>query len=142
MNATDFRKKFPVFNNVSDDVIELWKEVASEYLKPSFALNEKRFSIALDLMTAHLLHCNNYPQGVSENVGTTSATGLVTSASEGSVSVSFTPPPTKDAWDHWLALSPYGVQLWALLQQLAAGGLYIGGLPERKAVRKVGGVFV
>ncbi|EQA94848.1 hypothetical protein HPS_1652, partial [Glaesserella parasuis 29755] len=33
-------------------------------------------------------------------------------------------------------------QLWALLQQLGTGGLFIGGLPERSAVRKVGGVFL
>lgn len=143
MNITDFRTMFPVFDDLDDPTIELWAEVAEEHLKASWVLNGKRLEIAMRLMTAHLLHTNNVvinADGTAQQ--NSSSGGIVASASEGSVSVSFATPPTKNAWQHWLAGSPYGLQLWALLKQWSAGGFYIGGLPERKAVRKVGGVFV
>ncbi|MGX2974486.1 DUF4054 domain-containing protein [Ursidibacter arcticus] len=139
MNTIDFRTMFPVFDNLDNPTIELWAEVAGEYLKSSWVLSGKRFQIALNLMTAHLLHLT---VGSESDGGSAQNGGIVASASEGSVSVSFATPPTKNAWQHWLASSPYGLQLWALLKQWSAGGFYIGGLPERKAVRKVGGVFV
>lgn len=69
-------------------------------------------------------------------------TGAVTSASEGSVSASFQPPPAKSALQYWLSSTPYGVQLWALLSIAGAAGASVGGLPERSAFRKVGGVWV
>ena len=87
-------------------------------------------------MTAHLLFLNKKIDDGNN------ATGAVQSATEGSVSVSFTAPPSRDGWEYWLSSTPYGVQLWALLSGLMVGGAYIGGLPERKAVRKVGGVFM
>ena len=71
-----------------------------------------------------------------------SSSGAVTSASEGSVSASFTPPPVKTALEYWLSSTSYGVQLWALLKIAGAAGQVIGGLPERSAFRKVGGVWV
>ncbi|MDW0617876.1 DUF4054 domain-containing protein [Mannheimia haemolytica] len=139
MNITDFRTMYPIFEDLDDSMIELWAEVAEEHLKASWVLNGKRLDIAMKLMTAHLLHIN---VGTESDGGSAQNGGIVASASEGSVSVSFATPPTKNAWQHWLAGSPYGLQLWALLKQWSAGGFYIGGLPERKAVRKVGGVFV
>lgn len=139
MNITDFRKMYPIFEDLDDSMIELWAEVAEEHLKASWVLNGKRLDIAMKLMTAHLLHIN---VGAESDGGSAQNGGIVASASEGSVSVSFATPPTKNAWQHWLAGSPYGLQLWALLKQWSAAGFYIGGLPERKAVRKVGGVFV
>jgi hypothetical protein len=33
------------------------------------------------------------------------------------------------------------LQLWALLQKVSAGGVYIGGSPERRGFRKIGGRF-
>lgn len=145
MDATEFRKMFPAFEGLDGATIQLWAEVATEFLKSSWALSGKRYEIASKLMTAHLIHCNYqesdpYLNQTSNSGG--NSVGIVASASEGSVSVSFTTPPTKNAWQHWLASSPYGLQLWALLKQLSAGGFYLGGLPERQAVRKVGGVFV
>jgi hypothetical protein len=50
-------------------------------------------------------------------------------------------PPAANAWQYWLNTSPYGMQLLALLQAKGVGGLYVGGLPERDAFRKVYGVF-
>lgn len=137
MDIATFRTMFPVFDQLGDETVILWSDVADSFLKESWVLSGKQFAHAKNLLTAHLIHVANKADSNSA-----SATGAVTSASEGSVSVSFTTPQTSNAWEFWLSSSPYGIQLWALLKQLSAGGFYIGGLPERKAVRKVGGVWL
>ena len=92
---------------------------------------------ALYLMTAHLLAIgaiiaqNNYQGQV----------GIVTGAVVDHVQITLTPPPVKSQWQWWLNTTPYGAQLVALLQAQAVGGFYVGGLPERAAFRKVGGIF-
>lgn len=92
---------------------------------------------ALYLMTAHLLALgviiaqNNY----------TGQVGIVQGAVVDHVQITLTPPPVKSEWQWWLNTTPYGAQLLGLLQAQAAGGFYVGGLPERAAFRKVGGVF-
>ena len=136
MDVGVFRIAFPAFNSVSNETIEYWADVAGSFLSESWALNGKTFEHAINLMTAHLLFLNKKIDDGNN------ATGAVQSATEGSVSVSFTAPPSRDGWEYWLSSTPYGVQLWALLSGLMVGGAYIGGLPERKAVRKVGGVFM
>ena len=136
MELATFRAMFPIFDKLEDDTINLWADVAESFLAKSWALNGKNYDIAMRLMTAHLLHLavkNNEGNGVI---------GATQSATEGSVSVSFTAPTTSNGWQFWLSTTSYGLQLWALLRGLIAGGLYIGGLPERRAVRKVGGVFL
>ncbi|MDR0736618.1 MAG: DUF4054 domain-containing protein [Zoogloeaceae bacterium] len=67
--------------------------------------------------------------------------GVVTSASVGAVSVSVQAPAATRAWQAYLSGTPYGQQLWAWLTLKSAGGWSLGGLPEREAYRKVGGVF-
>lgn len=92
---------------------------------------------ALYLMTAHLLALgvivaqNNYSGQV----------GVVQGAVVDHVQITLTPPPVKSQWQWWLNTTPYGAQLLGLLEAQAAGGFYVGGLPERAAFRKVGGVF-
>lgn len=92
---------------------------------------------ALYLMTAHLLALgviiaqNNY----------TGQVGIVQGAVVDHVQITLTPPPVKSEWQWWLNTTPYGAQLLGLLQAQAAGGFYVGGLPERAAFRKVGGIF-
>lgn len=92
---------------------------------------------ALYLMTAHLLALgviiaqNNYSGQV----------GVVQGAVVDHVQITLTPPPVKSQWQWWLNTTPYGAQLLGLLDAQAAGGFYVGGLPERAAFRKVGGVF-
>lgn len=138
MEIATFKKMFSVFEQSDDEIIFLWSDVANTFLKESWALSGKTFEHAHLLLTAHLLHLATKANSGSEN-GTT---GVVASASQGSVSVSFSTPQTSSGWQYWLSTSPYGLQLWALLKQLSAGGFYIGGLPERKAVKKVGGVWL
>lgn len=89
---------------------------------------------AWQLATAHLLQ-------LRANAASGTTGGLVTSASIDKVSVSVTPPPVTDGYSYWLSLSPYGLELLALLSKCSAGGFYVGGLPERAAFRNVGGIF-
>lgn len=91
----------------------------------------------LNLMTAHLLALG----AIIAAGGGTGQPGMVTGSSVGDVSVTLTPPPVKSEWAWWLALTPYGAQLLALLQMQSAGGFFVGGLPERAAFRRVGGGF-
>jgi hypothetical protein len=93
---------------------------------------------ALNLMTAHLLALgviiaqNNYSGQV----------GIVTGATVDSVAITLAAPPSGSSqWKWWLNTTPYGAQLVALLEAQSVGGFFVGGLPERSAFRKVGGIF-
>lgn len=93
---------------------------------------------ALNYLTAHLMKLNV----IIAAGGGAGVTGVLTGATIDKVSVQMAAPPTKNGWQFWLASTPYGMQLWAFLQMKSAGGLYIGGRPERRAFRKVYGNFL
>jgi hypothetical protein len=57
------------------------------------------------LATAHIIYMHQNPDKFRQ----------LGSASEGSVSASFNAPPTKDMRDYYLSLSPYGLELLAIL---------------------------
>ncbi len=97
-------------------------------------LNGSALQAALNLMTAHLAQ-------LSIQIASGTAAGPVVGASEGSVSVSFLPPPGKSAFSYWLSCTPYGQQLLALLSLQGAGGFLVGGSLERASFRKAGGAF-
>lgn len=92
--------------------------------------------LALNLMTGHLT------QIAALIAGGQTTTGPITNAAEGSVSLAIAPPPATNAWSYWLASTPYGQQLWALLSVKAAGGLMVGGSLERASFRQAGGGFL
>lgn len=126
-----FRVLYPQFNGIGDEQIEAVAEQAQCFL------SERGCSCAdqlLMLMTAHLLT-------LSQQQAAGGITGQVTSATVDKVSVTIAAPPGTDAWSYWLGMTPYGLQLRALLKRCSAGGMYVGGLPERAAFRSVGGVF-
>jgi hypothetical protein len=134
-----FRALFPEFANVTtypDAVIELWWTMATNYISAYDGplLCGDPLQAALNFLTAHLLKSS-----VMIAAGQTLV--VVTGSRVGEVSVQTMPPPAKDGWQFWLATTPYGLQLWALLKARTAGGLYFPGLPERSAFRKVGGTF-
>ena len=88
------------------------------------------------LMVAHLLQI----QAAAANGG--GGSGPVASATVGGVSVSFQAPPYgSSAYKFWLFTTPFGAQLAALIARCSAGGVYVGGAPERAAFRQVGGGF-
>lgn len=142
-----FRLLFPEFKDENDypsSVITMLYEVAGAYIDPTACncrmLNGRKLDLALMFMTAHLLYLQTQRVNAGANAGGESV-GFVQSASIGDVSVTRASIPAADQWEYWLNGSPYGQQLLALLQGASVGGLYVGGLPERSAFRKVGGVF-
>lgn len=138
MNIDKFRKLFPEFENNTDKQIEMYYEIAQEYIKKSASLTDTKREYALNLMTAHLL-----AQGNNTMNGNTQ-TGQTASASQGSVSVSFQTFQAKGAFQHWLSLTPYGLQVLALFKTLSVGGFYIGGVnpAELSAVQRANGGYV
>lgn len=53
--------------------------------------------------------------------------GFATSASIDKVSVSVAAPPTKNAFQYWLSMTPYGLELWAIIAAQSGIGQYFGG---------------
>lgn len=138
IDVSRFRKLFPAMASETtypSEVIEAQWFQAQCFISEGKTLRGSCFENVLYLMTAHLVWSNWL---ISQ--GQTTA-NVVTGATISKVSVSMQPPPAKSAWQFWLSTTPYGLQLWALLNIKAAGGAYIGGLPERTGFKKVGGVF-
>jgi hypothetical protein len=138
-DVTLFRTQFPQFADETafpDSTLQSFFDVATCYVSDcdSGRLNGDCRLRALNLMTAHLVV-------ISDLAAAGKTPKFVTSSKVGSVSVSTQPPPNTNQWQWWLNLTPYGMQLLALLQASSIGGFYIGGLPEKAAFRKVGGVF-
>lgn len=148
--ASKFREMFPEFKDVNeypDAQIELYIEMSGAYITTGNSrcnmLNGKRLFTALMLMAAHLLsiHLESLAKSaVGENPGSAQG-GFTQSASIGDVSVTKAQIPAVDMWDWWLASTPYGQQLKAILSIASVGGLYVGGMPETRGFRKFGGVF-
>lgn len=139
-----FRSLFPEFADVvayPDAVLQTrWDNEATLYVTAANEgdLMDGKRAYAIQCMLAHLLRLTKL--ATAAGAGGTAVTGVVTQATVDKVSVTLAPPPARGEWGHWLAQTPYGVQLSAFLSAQAAGGFYYGGLPERSAFRKVGGV--
>lgn len=133
---SDFRTQFPVYFGSSDAQITMYFNMATDYIsvKNYGLLKDNSRTLALYLLTAHLLHIAGQ---VSNNIHS----GVVTSATEGSVSVSLMQPNVTSALKFWLNQSPYGQQLLALLSVKSAFGLYVGGSKSQANIRKSDGTF-
>lgn len=90
--------------------------------------------LALNLLTAHLLYIAGLTQG-----GTVPY--VMQTSTIDKVSIGLTMPTMKNQFMWWLMASPYGQQLYALLQANSVGGFYIGGSPQRAAFGYQGGFF-
>lgn len=124
-----FRELYPQFDTVSDAAVTAAAAQAVCYIDSTCADD-----CAIYLMVAHLLQ-------LAANIAAGTPSGQITSASIDKVSVTVAQAPGTDSYRYWLNGTPYGQQLAALLARCSAGGLYVGGLPERAAFRSVGGVF-
>ena len=138
-DVTAFRLQFPEFADplVYPDVrLQGYWDLATVYKNTtnSCTLTGAQLQQALNLMTAHLAR-------LYASIDKNKTTGLLQSASVDKVSVVLTPPPIKTGFQWWLSQTPYGQQLWALLQVTAAAGFWFGGLPELSAFRKTAGIF-
>lgn len=132
-----FIAAFPTFNNValySQAALANWWTMGTAYINIEQRADWQpaQVQLAADLMCAHLA-------ASFALINADTPAGVITSASQGSVSVSMQPPPTASAFGYWLATTPYGTQLRALLGVVAGVGLYVGGSLERASFRKAGG---
>jgi hypothetical protein len=148
-----FRLMYPEFADKTkypDAMLEMYWDLATVFVStegcPCGSVSGKQRQAILNMLTAHLLALSTQAQGDGSTPGgsggSASAGGYETSSHIGEISVSRMAPPATDGWQFWLAQTPYGQQLWALLGLLAVGGFAIGGLPERTGFRKIGGVFL
>lgn len=130
-----FRAALPAFQDASTPVIDVWVDIVQGSSMASwFACAPQTQQ---QLIVAHI----GYLLTNANTVGNSQGGGAVVSGTEGSVSASFVPPPVKTGLEYYLSGSVYGQMLWAMLNVQSAGGVYVGGLPERRAFRKVGGTF-
>lgn len=145
LDLPTFRLVFPAFADPTlfpDAYVQAQWGAAGGYISPwdNCFVAGPQLNRALSLLTAHLLQVNVMLTAAGAS-GTTPVLGVMTAASIDKVSVTNMPPPIRNGWQYWLSSTPYGLELWAFLRMLAGPGFYVGGLPERAAFRKVGGVF-
>lgn len=140
-----FRATYQAFRNVqcpTDAMLRAYFATACLYVSPDGAggccggFDDDQRALACNLMTAHVA-------AMFDAATKGQPTGIVTQATIDKVSVTVKAPPVQNnsVFQHWLAQSPYGQMLLAMLNQAAAGGAYIGGSPERFGFRRVGGGF-
>ncbi|MNH07312.1 hypothetical protein D3C81_678150 [compost metagenome] len=140
LDIAKFRQLFPQFADTTkfpDVVIEMYWDQAICMMEDGCydCLDDCSCTeLQLYLLMAHMM-------ALSITVNKGKQTGLVSSSTVDKVSVTRVTPPATDMFDYWLGQTPYGMQLLAMLQAALVGGFSIGGLPERKAFRKVGGTF-
>lgn len=138
-SAPALRGQFPQFADAiayPDVALQANYDMATGYVSPD-AFGDMTQAVtthAVNIMTAHLL-------ALSALIASGRGVGVVIGAQVDHVNITLAPPPVRSQWRYWLNSTPYGSQLVALLEAQAVGGFYVGGLPERAAFRKVGGVF-
>lgn len=142
LDIPTFRLLYPEFADPTkfpDAYIQAQWNTAATYMgdQDGWALSGPALVTGLNLLTAHLMKLAL----IIAAGGGGGVAGVVTGATIDKVSVQLAAPTTRSGWQYWLATTPYGLQLWAFLSMKSAGGLYIGGRPERAAFRKVGGFF-
>ncbi len=138
LNIQTFRTAFPLYADeleYPDILLNAQYEIGKCYISDNnCTMAEACREYALQAMLAHLLY-------IRDQVNAGNNIGVITSASEGEVSVSLATPVVDDEWHYWFNSSPFGRELIALLEVESVGGFYVGGSPERVAFRKAGGVF-
>lgn len=141
LDIANFRLLCPEFADETkypDVLIQTWFTVAGEYLgleDYACGLNGTTLDLCLTWLTAHLMKSALILSGHK------GSPMVMTSATIDKVTISTLPPPVRSAWDQWLATTPYGVNLWALLSMKSAGGWSYGGHGELGGFRRIAGVF-
>lgn len=135
-----FRLQFPAFADETiypDAALSGYFTMGTCYINPNDTCSfyGDCLQLALNLMTAHLAALYTPVGGVVPGVG------IITSSTVDRVSVTQQVPTTKSAWQMFLARTPWGLQLWALLSAKSAGGWMVGGSLERNSIRQAGGIF-
>ena len=126
-----FRALYPQFDCETDSAVMANASMANCH--NSIHCDNECNDNAIMLLVAHLL-------AVGRGDGR-----VVSSVTEGDISVTFAQQEAGDNRKAWLALTPYGTQYLALESRCnkskAAAGLYFGNLPEQAAIRKFRGIM-
>jgi len=125
LNVSLFRTLFPLFADEDiypDALLEHWYKVGKCYIKDNeCTLDDDCREHALMLMLAHLL-------SIQDAVNSGNQSRIITSASEGKVSVSLAEPPSASNFSYWLNCTSYGSQVLAMLSVAFVGGWVGDGL--------------
>jgi hypothetical protein len=136
-DVTIFRAQCPAYANPAefpDIMLQAFWDAATYYVSDignfgSLQGDARRY--ALNLMTAHLLY-------ISQLTAQGQVPYVLSASTIDKVQVSTVQVPLKNQWGWWMMISPYGQELWALLQVRSVGGFYIGGTPTKSAFRGYG----
>lgn len=140
-NVSDFRSAYPEFSSETqypDSVLSGYFDISTCYISDKdsnlLILNGACRARALNMLVAHFAKLNAL-------IADGQNPGNVVNASIDKVSVTLQQPPATNSWQWWLMMTSYGQMLLALLKAKSAGGMYVGGLPERRGFRRIGGGF-
>ena len=138
-DVANFRQQFPAFANETtypDAMLEAFWDNATCFISDSDygRLNGDCRRLAIGYMAAHLLSTQQLIDNGETNL-------VLNNARIDNISVSVRPPPSANQWQWFLNSTPYGTQLFALLQIWSVGGLYVGSRYERSNFRKFDGGF-
>lgn len=138
-DPTLFRQQYPLFANTStypDAILTMNFNLATCYIDPTICGNLGACrENALYMLTAHITGLNDVINGR----GTTAQTFILQGSTIDKIQIQATPQPGLNGFNYWLGQTPWGQQLRALLTVRSTAGYYIGGSPERSAIRNVSG---
>lgn len=131
-----FRRAAPFFADpvkYPSETLAVWWGIGAEYLTPRYggALGDSSRDLALNLLAAHLLTVN----AGAAAAGAPGVAGIVTASRVGDVSVALMPPAAANAFQQFLSMSTYGMQVRALLRMAGVGGMYLAGTGGRAGLR-------
>lgn len=125
MTADQFYLSFPEFSNVTDEQLESLFKLSTLYIENnqlSVVTDLKKRELLLYLIVAHLCYLK---YGNNKGDGGTGMVGRLSSATEGSVSISATVGQlSSDA--EWYAQSQYGWQFWEATKVYRMGTWFSG----------------
>lgn len=131
-NVALFRELYPMFSAASDPLLDALFTQACMYLDntdASLVQDLKEREQLLMLLVAHLCALRGYDSG-NGSAGGSGLVGRITSASEGSVSVSVDSSGSNDAsW--WYLQTPWGADYWQLTSPYRSMIYHPGASPSR-----------
>lgn len=125
-NDAQFRALFPAFVDTTaypEATLQMYFDTAGLYVQNTnygFLSRAGATLQCLYLLTAHLAYtATQIMQGITPGVTIQAAIDKISTGLQQAV--------LKNQWQYWLASSPYGQQLLALLQVQSTGGFYTAG---------------
>lgn len=125
LNIANFRAMYPEFSNVTDPILPFLFDQATDYL------NNTDFSLVDDavkrerLLYMLMAHIAYVRYGDNKGNGGSGMVGRISSASEGSVSVSSELGPIEFRYA-WYTQSPYGMAFWQATKVYRMANYYPG----------------